>query len=1089
MKTIKQLKDYLRKDLKKYKIYFKEFQAQNPVFEKKAWGKTLFLSSIVRENKKFFNRFIDYIDNKQYYLVNEQGDIARVNEKNLPLMAQKFKFNKKTELYSTKEINTVYGKLTIIPNGLDINKEYKLTIQVNCEVRFSEVFVPKKFTQTLKIAPYKLQSIHNQKFFVLDYYGLIDPEEPDEDQIYGDNDVRNMEFTILSAKTKQVMKLDNMVLRESNPTHLTQLYNDIIPISEGNCIQKHLGNIYSKFSKKEIKTLNTTEDLLNYSKRHDIKMIAYDIKGKVISSNYPAKPNTCRKALIYIAYNNHIYPLKNHLLNKINHTVKLSPVYVADVNMLKLFLKLYHEHGPPRDLKMNGENIISFVYDDKIYHCNDDYEKCKHILSKFGLEDKMTIYTKIKNIGEIIEQLYIKSNIKSFMPGSDRYNKGAYNYHNEESVPLEEDVITIDKVKCYSSCLASLENLIWCDQKMNEFKKLPFGDRYLDKKDGVNIIPHYLYIVEPELSTILIPHKNIYTGETVKYAIEKGLNIKILEEQETQITENYYKQMIIDCYNKLDNEDFKEMINPLIGRFESSQVIKYGLKYDMVGNDDTTDCMEGFKIKLAYGVNVIMKETKTFNLYNKKPIAIQVKDKSRIVLYEMMEKLNLCQEDIIQIKTDSITFYNKPELKKNNNYKNYIKNDLDGWKIEKYTPINPRKFSNINPNMTFELISDDNENMLCNCMAGSGKTYEIINKILKPNENEDLKEFELQDKKIHYETPEGDCECGLERKNICYCSNPKIIKYFDNNYCNNCDKWCCRCENPKKFTQKIKVIEEEKNTRIRNKETTLVVTPSHATLKEYRKIGTDCDVIQKVEYFNTIPKQDMIIVDEVGMVDAKGWNWMYKMKLLDKKIYAYGDQNQLLPVKYDKTFFTENWINYFFKNHKIMDTNFRNHFTKEYYYSLINSKDKKFLINEIKKYNCKKFEDADVIITYRNKTRVKYNEKMCEKLGINNKTDKGAKIICKTNKFKARGVCNGFDFEVVEFNKHTDKCVLWDGIDLYEFTEEQINKNFDYGYARTLYSIQGESKKSFYFAPEDLKYQHWITARFTYTLISRLKTK
>ena len=214
MKTIKQLKDYFRKDLKKYKIYFKEFQAQNQVFERKAWGKTFFLSSIIRENKKFFNRFINYIDNKQYYVVNEQGDIARVNEKNLPLMAQKFKFNKKTELYSTKEIDTVNGKLIIKPNGLDITKEYKLTIQVNCEVRFSEVFVPKKFTQTLKIAPYKLQSLHNQKMFVLDYYSLIDPEEPDEDQIYGDNDVRNMEFTILSAKTKQVMKLDNMVLRE-----------------------------------------------------------------------------------------------------------------------------------------------------------------------------------------------------------------------------------------------------------------------------------------------------------------------------------------------------------------------------------------------------------------------------------------------------------------------------------------------------------------------------------------------------------------------------------------------------------------------------------------------------------------------------------------------------------------------------------------------------------------------------------------------------------------------------------------------------------------------------------------------------------
>ena len=1002
--NISDLKKVIRKDFKNNKIYFKEFQAENSIVDRKLYGKTLFLNNINRDSKKFFNRFVNYI-NRVYYAVNEQGDIGRIEKFNLPLMAQQFNFNKKTKLFNGKEIDTEDGILKIIQGGLDAKKEYNLTIQITAKVRFSDTYENKKITKTVNIAPYKLKSLYNQKIFILEHFNLIDPEDPEEEQL---EDVKDMEFTILSAKTGQKMELDNMVLRESNPTHLTQLYNDIIPVSEGNCIQKHLGKIYSKFSKKEIKTLDTTEDLLNYSKKHDIKMIAYDIKGKVICSNYPAKPNSSRKALIYIAYNNHIYPLKNHLLNKVNHNVKLSPVYVADVNMLKLFLKLYQLHGPPADLKMSGENIISFVYNDKIYHCNDDYEKCKNILSKFGLEDKMTVYTKIKNIGEIIEQLYIKSNIKSFMPGSDRYNKGAYNYHNEESVPencnLEEDVITIDKVKCYSSCLASLENLIWCDQKMHEFKKLPFGDRYLDKKDCNNIIPYYLYIVVPEVSTILIPHKNIYIGETVKYAIEKGLNIKILEEQETEITENYYKQMIIDCYDKLDNQDFKEMINPLIGRFESSQVIKYGLKYDMVGNDDTADCYEGFKIKLAYGVNVIMKETKTFNLYNKKPIAIQVKDKSRLVLYEMMEKLNLCQEDIVQIKTDSITFYNKPELKKYNNYKNYIKNDLDGWKIEKYTPINPRKFSNINPNMTFELISDENENMLCNCDAGSGKTFEIINKIL-PNE-----------------------------------------------------------------------------------ENSLVITPSHATLKEYRKIGTDCDVIQKVEYFNTIPTQDTIIVDEIGMVDAKGWNWLYKMKLLDKKIYAYGDKNQLLPVKYDKTFFTENWINYFFKNHKIMDTNYRNHFTKEYYYSLINSTDKKFMINEIKKYNCEKYEDADIIIAYRNDTREKYNAIMCQKLGINNKTDKGAKLICKTNKLRKKNVYNKFTFEVVEFNN--DVCVLWDGLDLYEFSEKEINDNFDYAYCRTLYSIQGESLKSFYFAPEDLKeYQPWITGRFTYTLISRLKTK
>ena len=44
-------------------------------------------------------------------------------------------------------------------------------------------------------------------------------------------------------------------------------------------------------------------------------MIAFDINGNVIKSNYPTKKNKL-KNMIYVAYNNHLYPLKNQYLKK-----------------------------------------------------------------------------------------------------------------------------------------------------------------------------------------------------------------------------------------------------------------------------------------------------------------------------------------------------------------------------------------------------------------------------------------------------------------------------------------------------------------------------------------------------------------------------------------------------------------------------------------------------------------------------------------------------------------------------------------------------------------------------------------------------
>ena len=50
--------------------------------------------------------------------------------------------------------------------------------------------------------------------------------------------------------------------------------------------------------------------------------------------------------------------------------------------------------------------------------------------------------------------------------------------------------------------------------------------------------------------------------------------------------------------------------------------------------------------------------------------------------------------------------------------------------------------------------------------------------------------------------------------------------------------------------------------------------------------------------------------------------------------------------------------------------------------------------------------------------------------------------------------------------------------------ECKVNDNFNYGYARTLYSIQGKTVNSFYYCMEDALF---LDNKAVYTLISRLK--
>jgi hypothetical protein len=259
----------------------------------------------------------------------------------------------------------------------------------------------------------------------------------------------------------------------------------------------------------------------------------------------------------------------------------------------------------------------------------------------------------------------------------------------------------------------------------------------------------------------------------------------------------------------------------------------------------------------------------------------------------------------------------------------------------------------------------------------------------------------------------------------------------------------------------------------------IVLSPSHASIKEYRLNNINCNVIQKYTLSGNIPEEQNIIIDEVGMLDSMANNLLVKCAILGKTIYSFGDFKQLKPVN-NEPCSSDIYLNYLYGNIKKLGTNYRNNFTFKYYDKLCGMKDINMIGKEIIKYNTV-YDEAETIITYTNDVRIKYNNMMCEKLKIKF-GDIGCKIVCKSNDLKDKDIYNNFYYiikDVVE-----DVITIYDDVSNIYISKDELKKYFDLGYCRTLYNIQGESLKSFHFAMEDLQY---IDGRALYTLISRLK--
>ena len=494
--------------------------------------------------------------------------------------------------------------------------------------------------------------------------------------------------------------------------------------------------------------------------------LLYDINGNIISSNYPQVKNK-NKALIGLVYHNHLYPLKSGKLSKVKPLLyEDNETVLEESDFMDKLLYIIENGIIPANVCIKNDTIVSFDYQGTIYINNSDYNDCKNILKQFGLYDRITSGITFTKVGLLIQELYLKENVDSFLPDTQRFVKGGYNYFTEnEELLISNDITTIDANKFYPSCLRDLD-AIYSVNMLNDNIR---SDNKLEED--------YLYLVKPYQHSILLPNTNIYLGDHLLYCKKHGLNFVVLEKIQLKKHENYYKALVNDLYKNLSNTHFKKIMNSLIGTFEMEGTITH-TKFNKFVNEDEKQRSDGCFKKLADDLYLNFTTEENINIVNKKIISVQVKDSSRRKLFEKMKQLNITESNLIKIKTDSITY-----IKADRECK--LGHKLGMWKEEE-VKLDSFKCEYHDYDHTTIIPKNDFDNTLINAYAGAGKTYDIINNLLPT---------------IH------------------------------GNY--------------------------------------IIMTPSHSSLKDYKKGGFNCEVIQKYDYKFEPIKNSTIIVDEIGMVSYK----------------------------------------------------------------------------------------------------------------------------------------------------------------------------------------------------------------------------
>lgn len=930
------------------------------------------------------------------YAVDVNGDLQMfkydISEYKIPLIKRQFGLRKEpsSSQYTTIKDKIIQNKIVISEVIDDPRNVINVTGRVVFDIDFGSQIVRRR---TIFIHHDSIRELYNTARQAALAYGARIPG-------VGPNDIYIISIIIDGQNGSEDLNYDwdNMVIQDTD-YELSQWsnINYVNNIKDENCLSKYFKDNHNI----EIYNEQTIKDIISFCDNNNINYNFYSIDGKLRFSN---NDKTNKDIINCIFYNNHIYPLNGKKpipRDKIYNEIKLTNDIDKEID------KLLKKKIMPYDLTFDFDSkakskISSYTYNSIKYIDNNEYADCYCILLTFDLTDKIHDTIKVKDLGSIIEKKYIdyENDCMSFFPLST-HSKGAFNYDviPDGFVYDIDDIYYIDKNLCYTSVLKTLLFLIKVDWRIATINKInkPINE--------TKIIDYNLYIVNVNNNyDILYPNNDIYCGTFLNLTKIHRPDIIIVEEIECQYTKNYYSEMIKDMFEKkIDKDAIKSIFNILIGKFQKDTYIKDQYDYKGIFNIDESNRTSGLKVNINNKFNVIYESTKNVSyINNRKPIAIQIKDMSRLMVFNQMIEHRISLDNILQIKTDAILFKgSKPNINLD---------PVEGWKfLDKSTIKKIIPSDEINEaNITFSINFNSNAiRILHSQYAGCGKTYYISN-VLVPK---------LQESKTTY----------------------------------------------------------------------IVLTPSYCALEEYMEKKINCRVVQYFDYNTEIPIEDYIIIDEIGMMGKKSHDFLCKLLHIGKKYECFGDFHQLPPPDTGVSFGTEHYLKYLFSDIKEEFNNYRNNFPKEYYDSLIYSNDKNYLIREVIKYSTKNYKDAEIIITYRNINREKWNNLIMaeDKLSYNTK---GLKLFCDVNKdrYKAFGVYNGFPLYV---NSSDDKYYYlvnnMNDIKIkIKCNHKQITEDFNPRFAMNVYNIQGKTIKSYYWDQND---NHFINGPIAYTIISRLK--
>lgn len=496
---------------------------------------------------------------------------------------------------------------------------------------------------------------------------------------------------------------------------------------DNKCVERYLNKIWGKESKvsklgisRLCETTPTINTLYDFCVENNLPMKAYDVEKVLQKENKSTKKV---KGLNFIAYNSHMYGLNTGIGQLIKRSKTFDIIECAGV--IDKIAELIKRGKIPDDIKFKNGNVFSAQYGTDKYIESVEYYHCKSLLEKLNIGEEIKEHSSMINLIDTIEKSYINEPIWSYTPSFEKSTITACIYQSKD-YQIGEELNARDANKFYPSILKGLEYVVSHNFMRDKIYK------YNNQK----IEDHFIYLIEIESPTIILPFSQAEPGFLLKYAQNKGIPFKILEVMECKKHRNVYSTMLSDIFEKLGDEA-KKVICPLFGKLQS-EYHKHGikLKYHKISNhaEYMTNDYETIPISSEGGLEsdknmylqyTIEKFKSRPKIFSKKPIFMQIIAKARIKISEEIKKLG--NPEVMLIKTDCIMFRGE------NNGEHST--EFGKWKNSTYV-CDDRQFHIVKPKVETLIPEKVNQtNSRCISYAGCGKSYYIKNTLIPQYKN------------------------------------------------------------------------------------------------------------------------------------------------------------------------------------------------------------------------------------------------------------------------------------------------------------------------------------------------------------------